>query len=1273
MSVPRFAPYLPRFLVEWQGRAPGTDHTAVDGTLVLADIVGFTTMSERLARFGKIGAEEVAGVVARVASALLAAAAEDGGSLVKFGGDALLLIFTGDGHARRAARAALRMRTALAAASGSTSVGAVRLRMRIVATTGKIHAFLAGGSHRELLLVGPAVTEVAELEEVGGAGEILVADRLAAELDPTVLGPPRARGRVLRRVCIDDAPSPVSRAAPAVPHELGTYIPEALRAHLAADTPESEHRHVAVGFVRFVGTDEMLRGAGTKATARALDDLMRGAQATAAEHGVTFLGSDIQADGGKLVLLAGAPATAGDDEHRLLLALRALVTRPSPLSVRAGAHVGNVFVGDVGSSDQRCFTVMGDAVNLAARLMGVAGTGELVATTSIVERALVRFESRALPPLAVRGKREAVEAVHVGAPLGSRARQRAEQRLVGRDNELAALAAAVAAASNGRGQLVEVVGPAGMGKSRIVDELRARHGHALRAGVRCDPYSARTPHATLRQLLRQVLGIPLHADAEAVASAFDCILDEHAPELRPWASLMGNVIGAAALAGATGAAIAPEHRQGRLHSALADLLTAVLHDPTVVVIEDAHWMDDASARFLRYLGVGILASQPWLICLTRRDGDATVAAPGAPVVRLDLGPLDDESALALLAEGEPPLPLPQMQAIVARASGHPMHLLELAAAVRAGRDVDELPVTVEAVIRAHLDRLAVSDRNVLAHAAVLGLTFDADALTHLLATERRHVPRGIWARVDEVIEATGSGRYVFRHRLFRDAAYESLSFKRRRDLHGAAAAFLESRHRDRADEIAGLLALHFEQARSWPDAWRYARIAGDDARARGANVEAARFYRRAIDAGQRLPEVEQHDIAQLWEAVGDVSELAGLYTDAADAYREARARFGPEALPRLHVKEGMLRERLGRYPAALRWYTRGLALKQATVRDRVELELAAAVTRVRQGRAALGAQLAERVLSRTAPDDDPAPVARAHFVLGWARTDLGQPAEMHELAALQLYEQLGDTAGQGHIHTSLGISAYYAGRWDLATHHYEQARVAWQRTGHVVHEATAVNNLAEILSDQGYADAAERRFHEALRAWRGASFSVGIALATSNLGRVAARSGRTDDALELLDEALERFVAMGAASFAAETRARLAERAVLAGDPTTARAIAADVCAVGQVAPAVEVMLRRVDGYAWVQQGDVERARAQFEAALAAAQAGELAYEEALTVEALERLAELTGTARGDDRPAADLLAALGVVATPDVPLRLRAGKARRVQSSSVVLVPAAR
>src|SRR5690349_6039782 len=255
-----------------------------------------------------------------------------------------------------------------------------------------------------------------------------------------------------------------------------------LRPFLAdgATAVESEHRQGTIAFVLAGGTDARL-AAGGEAAAAVADDLaawFRAACWAGLRHGVTVLDADVTADGAVLFLAAGAPIATGEEEERMLRALRDILAIPEAerLRLRAGTNRGPVFAGDFGTPHRRTYTAMGDTTNLAARIAYRAAPGELLATADVLARATSEFRAEALPAFAAKGKREPVVPYRVGAPAGIAVKAGARLPLTGRDAELRVLLEALAGTAPGqhRGGLVDVTGEAGAGKSRLIAELLAQ-------------------------------------------------------------------------------------------------------------------------------------------------------------------------------------------------------------------------------------------------------------------------------------------------------------------------------------------------------------------------------------------------------------------------------------------------------------------------------------------------------------------------------------------------------------------------------------------------------------------------------------------------------------------------------------------------------------------------------------------------------------------------------------------------------------------------------
>lgn len=1249
-------PYVPRLVVSWLAETPDAKHRRVDGTLAFVDISGFTRLTERLARKGKVGSEEVSDTLDSCFGQLLSVAYDYGAGVVKWGGDAVLLLFTDPEHERRACRASWSMHRLLGKiGSLETSAGRVRLRMSTGIHSGAFDFFLAGSHHRELILTGPGASTTIAMEGAAEAGETVVSRSTAAALDSTLLGAPKAGGFLLARppdVHPQRAgPAPDCRGLP-----LERLFSPAIRDHLLSEASAPEHRTVTTAFVDLQGLDARLAAAGSSAVADVLDECLQEVQDAALLHDVAFFDGDPTPGGAKIMLVAGAPRSSGNDEERMLRTLRRVFDRPRELPLRAGVSTGRVFADEFGPYYRRTYTVKGDAVNLAARLMAKAETGQILAHRAVIERSRTIFATEHVAPFRVKGKREPVEAVVVGAIAGSRAELR-EGPLVGRDRERALLRDDLDRARRGEGRADELVGETGIGKSRLVDDLCAFASGFAVLRTAGEEYESSTAYAAVQGMLRDLLGIRPGESPLVAAGQLEQRVESMAPHLLPWLPLLAIPFGIEVPPTAETERLDEKFRKSRLEQVAADFLAAMLGGPTLLVIEDVQWMDDASLDLLRALARDV-ARRPWLILSTRRP-DGQPLAPD--VSTISLGPLNAEAAEALIlaATDDAPLPAHRVEALVERAGGNPLFLTELVASV-GGLDVDELPDSVEALVAAQLDRLAPRDRAVLRHASVLGRSFDARFLVSVLDAVDEPPEPGTWDRLSDFLVREPRGLLRFRYALLRDAAYQGLPYRMRRELHARVADAIERLAGDGSPRDAAQLSLHFFHGQRYEKAWRYSRLAGDHARSIYAHAEAADFYLRALDAARHLPHVSSGDVAAVSESLGDSLERLGLFRDSAGAYRNARRHRGGDSVAgaALMLKEGWMAEREGRFSHALRWFTRGLRLLEGAEDEsagarRADLLAAYATVRQMQGRSVDAIRWCRAAIVAAEAAQERKALAQAYYVLDWAYMDLGRGAEAASLPlALAIYEELGDVPHQATVRELMGAFAYYEGRWEEAVALYGRARDDFETVGASVLRAADTFNIGEIRCDQGRLEEAEPLVQEALRVWRAASWPSMVATATRQLGTVAVRSGRLEQAARLFDEARAVFAEIGAQHELVDTDGRIAECLLLQGRAEGLEA-AAGALQRGRTLSERSVhlpMLYRVAGYGRLLVGDRAGASEAFEESLRIGRDRRALFQIALTLDALARVAADPEEAGAFESERDSLLAELAVVSLPPAP-----------------------
>ena len=520
-----------------------------------------------------------------------------------------------------------------------------------------------------------------------------------------------------------------------------------------------------------------------------------------------------------------------------------------------------------------------------------------------------------------------------------------------------------------------------------------------------------------------------------------------------------------------------------------------------------------------------------------------------------------------------------------------------------------------------------------------------------------------WARLEELFEAEGDGYLRFRRSLLRDAAYEGLPYKLRRTLHGAVAARIEQES-DTPEDEADILSLHYLVAGEHRAAWRYASIAAERAQGAYAFVEAARMYARALEAGRKLKELPQHDLAVAHESLADCWYRAGELPKAAEGYTSAIRLVGDDRLlaSGILLKRSKLEEKLGKYPQALRWAARAAKAVEGvpgeeSARQAARLSAWYATVLQAEGRTTNAMRWASRAIREAEAADDQEALGAALYAMGWAYGVLGKEGAASYLErALEAYRRSGNVLRQAGLLSNLGVIYQWEGRWDEALSYYERGRAESVKLGNLFDATIARMNVAEILSDRGELDEAQELLLDTLPVWRASKYRYLLGGCLWLLGRVSLRAGRIEEALARLDEARALFIGVKREEEVLDVDARIAECRTFAADPDAALAMVTDALTRARAsksgAKAIS-LLERVRGHALLHKGDTAGARSALEASLAGARARRDLPETMLALHSLLAVHRRIG-----DQPAADLvdeceslIARLKIRVMPPVPV----------------------
>jgi ABC-type transport system substrate-binding protein/class 3 adenylate cyclase len=599
-----------------------------------------------------------------------------------------------------------------------------------------------------------------------------------------------------------------------------------------------------------------------------------------------YEGTVAQLTGDGLYAVFGAPVAHEDDSERAVRAALAIQRALSDyaeeveaaygvrIAVRIGVNTGPVLVGRDGG-DELDYNALGDTVNVAARLQERAGPGEVALGPITARQVETAFELDPLGPLDLKGRTEPIDGFRVNCEREAELLL-PDRPLVGRDFELTVLERVVDALVEGRGAIVSVIGEPGIGKSRLVAEVRKNYRDRVRfiegRGV---SYAQNFPYWPVRELLREWLGVGTTTPEARVrlelkaqlAAVFDGEGDAYYPFL---ASVLGLTLEPEA------AERMRELNRESIHhqtlEAISELFCRVAADePLCLVLEDLHWADESTLALLEsLLGVTEEAGLAlFFLYRSERDLDSWHLGERARQLyphryrEIELRPLPNDASRSLAgAVADGALPESVSDLLTERAGGNPFFLeealrdlIERGALERSnggwtlavGEDELSVPTVVQGALQARLDRLDPGTREVLALAAVIGRTFGMPLLERLLPHEELVPALSELQRLDLVVEGRRRphAEYRFRHGLVQEVAYANLAESKRRRLHRRVGEALEDLYSESPEDSYALLARHFAEADATEKAVEYLLKAGDAARAMYADQEALEHYRKA--------------------------------------------------------------------------------------------------------------------------------------------------------------------------------------------------------------------------------------------------------------------------------------------------------------------------------------------------------------------------------------------------------------------------------------------
>jgi predicted ATPase len=1037
----------------------------------------------------------------------------------------------------------------------------VPMAIKVAIAAGPARRFMVGhpSFQRIDVLAGATLIQLAAAEHLARKGEVLLDSAAVAALGAqAILGGWREDAEqgeqfaILESLAEPVATATSAQAAPATlsVQQARPWLLAPVYERLRAGQGEflTELRPAAALFLRFSGIDY---DADERAELK-LNAFVQWVQRVLGRYGAALLQLTIGDKGSYLYAAFGAPIAHEDNAARAVLAALELRQPPQGFisSVQIGISQGRMRTGAYGGSSRRTYGVLGDEVNTAARLMQAAQPGQILVSLAARKSTGDLFAWEALPPLRMKGKSQTVTAF---ALLGRQERRSIRlhepaysRPMVGRQQELATIDAALHSALRGRGQIVGIVGEAGMGKSRLVAEAirGALRQHVVVYAGECMAYGSNSAYLVWQPIWRALFGLDGSRSGEEQAANLAIALAAIRSDLLPRLPLLGAAVNLELPDNDLTRSFDAKLRKTSLEALLIDCLRVrAAEAPLLIVLEDCHWIDPLSHDLLELIGRAIVDLPVLLLLAYRPPQVQRLAAPRVsqlPHFRtVALDSLQPEAIAELVRAKVAQLYGPAAHAsdeliaqLAVRSEANPFYIEELLNYLHDQgldpRDPDairraDLPASLHSLVLSRIDRLSEDQRTLVKLASVIGRLFHAALLWGIagsLGSEeqlRRELVRLSELEITAQSQADPELAYLFKHIVTHEVSYESLPFATRAALHEQIGDYIERTGFSAAGPLLDLLAFHYDRSRNMEKRRAYLLKAGDAAQADYANEAARDYYQRL------LPLVPADERAPTLLRLGQVYEVTGAWP-AAQAQYEAVLRLAElqddrQLQAQTQALIGELLRKQGQYAEAAPWLERARAAF-AALDDRGGLARAlhfAGSLAMHQGdydaaRASYDASLAIR---RELNDALGAASLLSNLCI--VAYHQGQVERAWELGreALELRRAAGDKLWIGNSLANLGMLALEEGRLDEARPFIEEALLLSREVGDRAAIAILLNNLGNVIRDQGDYVRAQTLYAEslAITAERGDSWALCYLL--EDLGALAALRGFAALALRL--------------------------------------------------------------------------------------------------------------------------------------------------------------
>ena len=960
-----------------------------------------------------------------------------------------------------------------------------------------------------------------------------------------------------------------------------SYIPKKLREKISSLRIEGERKNVTVLFADISGFTALSE----KLDPEEVTDLINRCFKVLIDAIYKYEGTIDKFIGDCIMALFGAPITHEDDPERAVHTSLEIMSaldlfngeHGTNLSIHIGINSGKVIAGGVGSDLRMEYTVMGDTVNLASRLMDLA-KDEIIVSESIYKKTGYLFEIHKLKPVKVKGKTKKVIPYRVigikEMPKRKRGISELYSPLVGRQKELTSIKSVVKSVIKGNSAVLVIQGEAGVGKSRLIEELiEATSKKVLWLSGRSFSYGTTIPFWVIREQIRNYLCISERGreleSAKLLKKSAKKLFGKKINEYLPYLSTFLSIKVPKQLEKKVKYLDFESLRLQEFVSVKVLFRTISRKKPIILYFEDLQWIDPESIELLRFLLDGLRNVPVLFLFETRppkKGGSFLIKSfitkiSNKRYLKINLKPLDHNETNELiqnyLCKKGYPQNLPGL--IHEKSEGNPFYIGEIilsligSGLLKKGKELlnsdedigyFEVPETVEAVIRSRIDSLTSKPKDVLGNASVIGRNFHYQILSHIINLKNIYIPLKILEQGEFIKKKKfkrpfypNSGTeekyilppksrlltdldYVFKHTLIRDVTYKGILKKKRREIHQKIAIYLEEKFRDKLEDYYKLLGNHYYHAEIFAKSLKYYKKAGDNAKKFYLNNIAIECYTKAIEIYKKILPDEKEKMAELFEKNGDVKVITAEYDKAFKYYQTAYDYYKDiEKKSEIKRKIGNIFSYKSEYDKAISFYEESIEMLKAKPSSPVLFETSmyyAFLLSVGKSEHSRAEKITEQILEKIKKKKKHKIFAQALNNLGAISYNRGDydKALKHYQKTLTIFETLNNKKGIATASKNIGVVYSHKGELEKALEHYKKHLTISEEIGDKREIGTASNNIGILYWNKGNLDIALRYYKKHLDIAEEIGDKRGIGAASNNIGLVYWNQGNLDAALK---------------------------------------------------------------------------------------------------------------------------------------------------------------